>query len=332
LHGVPHEPGGSSDIAGRRLNSHTNDSGAKGSEWDISLRYEAEMIFASGLSVPEGPVALGDGSWLVVEGGPGRGCITQISPDGLTSRIVARTGEPNGLAVDRNGVIWAAELRPPSLLRVTLNGTVEVIATGCEGEPFLFPNDLCFGPDGGLYLTDSGFLMSDFAPGGQIRSDYMNLEMNGRLYRVDPKDRSIRKLDSGLGCANGLAFGPANDLYVAETRSGAIYRYAWKDGGRIARKEEFANVLNPDARPGWKGPDGMAFGADGKLYIAVFGQQEVVVLKPDGSVDQHIQTQGAEPTNLAFGLSGQKKIYVTECEFGQLEIFDVSTDGLPLWT
>ena len=288
------------------------------------------MIFASGLSVPEGPVALPDGSWLLVEGGASRGCVTRISPDGLTKRIVARTGEPNGLAVDKNGYIWVAELKTPSLLRLSLDGKLEVIATECEGEAFLFPNDLCFGPDGALYMTDSGFRMADFAPGGVIRSDYTDMAMDGRLYRIDTKDRSIRKLDSDLGCANGIAFSADNDLYVAETRSGAIYRYAWKDGGHIGPRDEFANVLNPEA-PGWKGPDGMAFGMDGKLYIAVFGQQEVVVLNADGSIDRRIRTQGREPTNLAFGLHGEKKIYVTECELGQLEIFEVDTEGLPLW-
>lgn len=288
------------------------------------------MIFASDLSVPEGPVALPDGSWLVVEGGCVRGCVTQISPDGQTKRIVARTGEPNGLAVDKDGSIWVAELRTPSLLRVTLNGEVDVIATECQGEKFLFPNDLCFGPDGAVYMTDSGFLMSDFAPGGVIRSDYMDLPMDGRLYRLNPKDRTIQKLDSDLGCANGIAFSAEHDLYVAETRFGAIYRYAWKDG-QIGPRAEFANVLDHNAPPGWKGPDGMAFGTDRKLYIAVFGQQEVVVLNPDGSVDRRIKTQGREPTNLAFGLHGETRIYVTECEFGQFEVFDVGTEGLPLW-
>ena len=47
----------------------------------------------------------------------------------------------------------------PSLLRVTLDGKVETIATACGSEAFLFPNDLLFGPDGALYLTDSGFLL-----------------------------------------------------------------------------------------------------------------------------------------------------------------------------
>ena len=56
------------------------------------------ITFASDLKTPEGPVALPDGSFLVVEGG--RGSVTQISPDGHSNRIIAVTGEPNGLAVE----------------------------------------------------------------------------------------------------------------------------------------------------------------------------------------------------------------------------------------
>lgn len=290
------------------------------------------MIHASGLSSPEGPVALPDGSWLVVEGGPDRGCITQISSDGLQKRFIAQTGRPNGLAVDQSGFIWVAESRRPALLRVRLDGRVEVIATECKGEGFLFPNDLCFGPDGALYLTDSGFLIDELMPGGRLRADYMSVKMDGRLYRIDRKGRSIRKLDSGLDCANGIAFGPENNLYVAETRTGAIYRYPWREGGKIGPRGNFGNVLDLTAPPGWKGPDGMAFGADGKLYVAVFGQQEVAVLAHDGSRVRRIKTQGKQPTNVAFGLPGQKKIYITECEYGQLEAIDVDVDGLPLWS
>ena len=80
-----------------------------------------------------------------------------------------------------------------------------------------------------------------------------------------------------------------------------------------------------------RGPDGMAFGVDGKLYVAVYGQGDVTVLGQDGHVSERIRTEGIMPTNVAFGPPGQRKIYVTEYELGQIEVFDVETDGLPLW-
>jgi len=287
-------------------------------------------IFATGLFFPEGPVVLPDGTWLVVEGGE-RGCVTQISADGKTRRTIAATGIPNGLAVDSGGFIWVAEPKVPSLLRVTLAGKVEVFLTGCNGEPFLYPNDLCFGPDGALYLTDSGITAADFEPGGKVRSDFNTCPMDGRVYRIDVRTKTIEKIDSGLRFTNGIAFGPDNDLYVNETLTGAVYRYRWKGGG-VGTREVFGNVWNESTYQTLRGPDGMAFGSDGKLYVAVFGQGDVTVLGTDGQVVERLRTQGSLPTNVAFGLPGQGKLYVTEYERGQIELFPVETDGLALWT
>jgi len=122
------------------------------------------MIFADNLGVPEGPVALADGRWLVVEMGPERGCVTLLDRDGRIDRAIARTGRPNGLAVGRDGTIWVAESQEPSLIRLGMDGRAEVSLTECDGEPFLFPNDLCFGPDGALYMTDSGLLIEVWEP------------------------------------------------------------------------------------------------------------------------------------------------------------------------
>lgn len=290
------------------------------------------MVFATGFMAPEGPVALPDGSWLIVEGGAERGCVTHISPDGQNKRIIRKTGRPNGLAVDSKGVIWVAESKQPSLLRLTMDGTAEVVATGCDGEVFLFPNDLCLGPDGAIYMTDSGVFIDNFAPNNQIRPDYMNVQYDGRVYRIDPESGAVKKLDTGIKFTNGIAFGPDRLLYANETLTGNIYRYGRKDGEIAGPRVLFGNVIRPDAPPGWKGPDGMAFSADGRLFVAVFGQKDVTVLGPGGKVVERIPTAGKLPTNLAFALPGRKRIHVTEYEFGQLEAFDVAADGLPLWT
>jgi gluconolactonase len=288
------------------------------------------MIFSSGLSVPEGPVLLSDGSWLVVEMGPDRGGVTHISPDGQDKRIVAKTGRPNGLAVDKDGYIWVAESQNPALLRLTLEGDVDVFLTECNGEPFLFPNDLAFGPDGALYLTDSGILFEEFAPGGKVRPDWMDVYPDGRVYKIDVDTKAIKKLDTGIRFTNGIAFGPDDNLYVNETLTGMVFRYQWQDG-EFGQREDFGNVIAPDAPEGIKGPDGMKFGANGNLYVTVFGQGDVTVLGPDGAVVERIKTEGSFPTNLVFGAPESKKIYVTEDEYGTLEVFDVDTDGLPLY-
>jgi gluconolactonase len=289
------------------------------------------MIFAADLLDPEGPVAMLDGSWLFVEGAADRGCVTHVSAGGDSRRIVKKTGRPNGLAIDSEQNIWVAESKIPSLLRITLDGLSQVIATGCDGEPFLFPNDLCFGPDGAVYLTDSGIFIDSFAPNGKIRADYLNVDYDGRVYRVDPQTGAVSLIDRGIRFTNGIAFGSDDCLYVNETLTGNVYRYGWRDGKVSGPRELYGNVIRPDAPPGWKGPDGMAFDKDGLLYVAVFGQGDVTVLGRDGDVARRIGTRGSLPTNVAFALPGKRTIFVTEYQNAQVEVFPLDCDGLKLW-
>ena len=289
------------------------------------------MIFAENLGEPEGPVALDDGSWLVAEMAPERGCVTRLDKDGRMGRVLASTGRPNGLAVDEEGTIWVAESRYPSLIRLHMDGRSEVVLSACDGEPFLFPNDLCFGPDGALYMTDSGLLFEDFAPGNEIRRDFMEAEIDGRVYRIDPRTLGIEKIDAGLRFTNGIAFGPDENLYANDTFTGMVYRYRYENGRIVGGGEDFANVVREASTGRVIGPDGMAFGDDGNLYVTVFGQGDVTVLSPSGDVVQRIETQGSLPTNVAF-VPDEQRIYVTEDEFGRVEAFEVGTGGLRLYT
>jgi gluconolactonase len=290
------------------------------------------MIFVEDILSPEGPVLLTDESWLVVEMAPERGCVTWISADGHTKRLIAKTGGPNGLAVDWENTIWVADTKQRALLRMSMDGRWEVFLNACQGRPFVFPNDLVFGPDGALYITDSGIADEELAPGGAIRSDYDRITICGFLYRVDVRTKHISVVDSGIRYPNGLAFGPGGELYVAETMTGNVYRYRWERGTVSGERQFYGNVISPRTEEGFRGPDGMKFGGNGNLYVAVYGQGDVTVLGKAGEVAGRIPTLGRNPTNCAFGLKGSKKLFITELELNRMEVVDVGVDGLPLYT
>jgi len=46
---------------------------------------------------------------------------------------------------------------------------------------------------------------------------------------------------------------------------------------------------------------------------------------------KRIATAGILPTNVAFTVAGPNRIYVTEYQGGQIEVFDASTSGLTLY-
>jgi gluconolactonase len=285
-------------------------------------------IFTDGLGAPEGPVFLDDNSLMVVEMALDRGCVTHISADGSQKLMIAKTGGPNGQVVDRNGDIWVTETIVPSLVRVRFDGSSEVFLTGSTNTPFLFPNDVVVGPDRALYMTDSGILNKYFSPGGNVVPNYRELDFDGKIFRIETNTKSVVEIDRGLKFPNGIAFGPDRSLYVNETMTGMIYRYPWRDGRVIGLKEAFGNVFPIGDPQLITGPDGMKFGTDGNLYVATLGHGDISILNAQGDLVDRIKARGRLTTNLAFGPKGSRQIFITEVEYGCIEVFDVGVDGL----
>lgn len=286
--------------------------------------------FIDDVDFPEAPLLLDGDALAFVEMGPSRGWIARVDADGSNKRTLATTGRPNGLALDRQGRMWVAETAQRAVMRLDPDGTMQRIAHGYGGMPFRFLNDLAFGPRGDLFVTDSGIELEEVAPAGELNPAFRALRYDGRVYRVDPASGDVELVDQGIQFTNGLAFGPDGHLYVAETLTGTIYRYPCRDGVVTGGREPFGNVLERYSETELKGPDGMKFGADGLLYVCVFGQGDVTVLDATGRVVERFPTAGTTPTNLCFGPAGSRRLYVTEVETGTIQILDAPTDGYPL--
>ena len=198
-----------------------------------------------------------------------------------------------------------------------------------------------FGPDGGLYVVEPyvGVIRMDlnpdntqsvysaFVPAGPSLLNDLAFDDEGNLYVTDSFAATIFRIPAGGGAPAvwfahpALAGNPAipfgvngirtdknnNHVYVSVTVdagfNGVIYRLPLVPNPVATDLELFASL-------GFTGPDGIAFGKSGKLYVAEALSSTITVLNPDGSVDAvyagpALNPSGppvpwANPANIAF--------------------------------
>ncbi|MBN8950143.1 MULTISPECIES: SMP-30/gluconolactonase/LRE family protein [unclassified Rhizobium] len=280
---------------------------------------------ATGLRLPSGLVALPDGRLALVEMDASRRNMTLYDAGGASRDVFRIGGAPSGIALDGDGCFWVAGGPEDSLVRLSAQGRVLQVIEGSADGPFLHPNALAFGPDGLLYMTDSGFRLADLLEGGHINPDFFKAAYNGCVYQIDPAEgRVIRVLAAGLLLAGGIAFDADGLLYYSETLTGKIYRQIV--GGR---QEMFAQSMTSPATNVLRGPSDLAFDRSGTLYCAMYGLGEVCLIDTEGKMAGHIRTNGARPGNIAFTVDG-KHLLVSEQEKGVVEKITAPRPGLPL--
>ena len=294
----------------------------------MSLNTLEFRVIAEELEFPEGPVALPDGSVLVVE--IKRGAITRVLPGGSKETVSIPGGGPNGLAIgpdgrcfvcNNGGFQWHVDetgIRPTlqpddySGGRIEVvdleSGRVEVLYTEADGLPLSGPNDIVFDDHGGFYFSDLGKVRAKDQDRGRV------------LYGL-ADGGGVKTVAAPIEMPNGVGLSPdGQSLYVAETPTarlwafdltapGEISSHPWPSphGGRfVAGSADYQRF------------DSLAVEADGRVCVATLVNGGISVISPDTGHVEHIAFPDRYTTNICFGGENLSTAYITLSQSGRL--------------
>lgn len=298
---------------------------------------------ATGLRFPEGPVAMSDGSVLLVE--IARGTLSRVETTSGSVEVVAECGGgPNGAAVGPDGAIYLCNNGgcfewidlggltvpgpPPAsypgrgaIQRVDLeSGKVEELYTECDGNPLRAPNDIVFDTAGGFWFTDHGVR--------HARSS----DRTGIYYAL-ADGSSIREVLFPLDAPNGIGLSPAGDrLYAAETHTGRVWAWDVPEPG-VASGSNPLGAAHGDLLCGLAGYqllDSLAVDGDGWVCVGTLINGGITSISPDGSRVEHLATGDPLTTNICFGGADLRTAYLTCSATGRLVATDWPRPGLAL--
>lgn len=279
----------------------------------LAAQTPAAVEVATALAFTEGPTVDRDGTVYFTELVQQK--IMKLSPDGLLSTYRERSNGANGLVIDSQRRLIAAEgadnnrtgvvvKNKPQVTRTDLaTGKIEVLADNYQGKPFVGPNDVTYDSKGRVYFTDL---------------------TGGAVYRVDAPGQIVRILAMpDIQRPNGLQISPDDKTFYLIEANGAA------GGARLIR----AYDLLPDGTlrnmrvhynfyPGRSG-DGMSIDSQGNLWVAAGlhntrGTSETLdtkcgvhVISPQGKLINFFPIPEDTITNTAFGGPDMKTLYVT---------------------
>jgi sugar lactone lactonase YvrE len=273
----------------------------------MALTIDDVAIFADGLDHPECIAVHPDGS---VWAGGEAGQVYRVSADGSEIKEVVNTGGFNlGLAFSpdmswlaicdlKNHCVWKLDLQSMSLIK---------FAVGAEGVLFNIPNYPCFSKDGHLWVSESGAFR----------------QITGKLFRFDKEGNGVIWHDGPFNFANGLALSAKEDwLYVACTWLPGVERIAINADGSAGVREIYCTL--PQSCP-----DGLAFDAEGNLYVGCYAPNCIYKVTADKEVSLLIDDWEAHtlsnPTNLAFGGKDFNELYTAN--LGRWHISKINIDA-----
>jgi len=126
----------------------------------------------------------------------------------------------------------------------------------------------------------------------------------------------------GLADAYGIAVGPDGNVYVSDMNQSIVYRYDGSTGAPLPATGQTGAVFIPANSNGLTKACGIAFGADGNLYVCSCNTNQILEYQGPGSSSPGASvgvfasiTNGSDPQDLTFGPDGN--LYVSCYDAGQ---------------
>jgi sugar lactone lactonase YvrE len=198
-----------------------------------------------------------------------------------TSEIVTAIpgGALLGLALDRRGDLYICD---PGNHQVWKMG--EDYSVTAFGEPIDYPNYPAFGPDGRLYVSDSGSFV----------------EPSGRVVAIDARGVTTDVSPRPLAFANGIAI-DGTTLWVVESSAPGVSSMSI-DGGPLTMRIPMERCV----------PDGLAFDAEGGLLISCYQPNQLWRWTVESGLQLVLDDWSGEfilsPTNVAFYGDGLSRL------------------------
>ena len=276
---------------------------------------------AGGLRFPEGPVAMADGSVVLVEIEAGR--ITLVRPDGVKVTIATPGGGPNGLAIGPDGKLYCCNnggfvyherggLLVPGgqpddysggrIERIDLaTGAIETLyRDGDFGCTLRGPNDIVFDVHGGFWFTDHG------------KTRARERDVTGIFYAHADGSR-LEEVIFPSENPNGIGLSPDGaTLYAAETWTCRLSAYPVTAPGKAGP----GGGIHRPAGNTWF--DSLGVEACGNICVATIGECGISVISPAGELVEFVPTDDVFTTNICWGGEDMMDAYVTCSGTGRL--------------
>ncbi len=219
---------------------------------------------------------------------------------GKTTVWQEESGKTNGLYIVE-GTLYGCEAAGRSVVQYELAegpGSRKVLASTYHGDSLGCPNDLTLI---GNHLYFSEFWIEGFQQGSGAKREIFS----NRVYGLSLRNLELDSLDFDFETPNGVASSPDRRyLFVGDYDSNKLYRAEVKND-QVGPLELLSDLNNMDL----KGPDGMAIALDGRIFLALYGSDKLLVLAPDGSALGILPT-GPLTSNCIFAADG-KTLYIT---------------------